>query len=374
MSEDYSIQPYKTGDEKGIVKLLDLVFDGWPRFDIECSPIDHWKWKYLDNPYAQSKTHGPIVVAKSGEKIIGCMNSILHPKKIGKKIFLTRNGHDLAVHPDFRRRGIHNNMHELIKSLSIEYGVTLSPRFSLNPILIRARERNKEVYKVFPHEVQEYVKINDVGLHLSKMRDVDFKKKLGIYLLKYYNKIKTFLKTSGINKYGFDILNIDVFDDRINLLWNDVKDHYYYITKKTKDYLNWRYCDGRGGKYLISIAEDNDRILGYIVTRINLIDRTYPRGYVVDLLTLSDRLDVANALIENAINYFHNNEVNIVMYLSIQKHPYNKLFMKNEFMFTRKKYKVFYELYSPINNGCLYDFKFSPAGKTSFTYGDFDGI
>ena len=38
------IRQYLPGDEKGIVRLLDLVFNGWPSFDLECSKIDHWYW------------------------------------------------------------------------------------------------------------------------------------------------------------------------------------------------------------------------------------------------------------------------------------------------------------------------------------------
>jgi hypothetical protein len=47
---DFVVRPYQAGDEKEIVELLRMVFDGWPHFDLNCSSVDHWKWKHLDKP------------------------------------------------------------------------------------------------------------------------------------------------------------------------------------------------------------------------------------------------------------------------------------------------------------------------------------
>ena len=38
-------------DVYGIVDLLEGAFGEWPNFSIECSPVDHWLWKYVANPY-----------------------------------------------------------------------------------------------------------------------------------------------------------------------------------------------------------------------------------------------------------------------------------------------------------------------------------
>ena len=45
---DYNIREYEPGEEEQIVSLLDIVFDEWPSFDINCSKMDFWKRKYLD--------------------------------------------------------------------------------------------------------------------------------------------------------------------------------------------------------------------------------------------------------------------------------------------------------------------------------------
>ena len=76
--------------------------------------------------------------------------------------------------------------------------------------------------------------------------------------------------------------------------------------------MNWRFCDSRGGNYVVKMAEENGSILGYIILRINKIREDYPIGYIVDLLTLPERLDVVSDLISNSVNYFDVNDVNAI--------------------------------------------------------------
>ncbi|MBD3205917.1 hypothetical protein GF319_06190, partial [Candidatus Bathyarchaeota archaeon] len=47
---EYETRLYKEGDEEGIIPLLELVFDSWPRFDLSCSKREHWIWKFVDTP------------------------------------------------------------------------------------------------------------------------------------------------------------------------------------------------------------------------------------------------------------------------------------------------------------------------------------
>ncbi len=62
---------YHEGDEQEIVDLLSLIFHDWPHFDLNCSSLEHWIWKYVDNSTKISK----VVVAKENGKIVGCHHS-----------------------------------------------------------------------------------------------------------------------------------------------------------------------------------------------------------------------------------------------------------------------------------------------------------
>ena len=68
MDDSITIRQYQEGDEKEIVELLRLAFNGWPNFDLPCTPLEHWQWKYKDNP--QNKIIASI--AESEGRIVGC--------------------------------------------------------------------------------------------------------------------------------------------------------------------------------------------------------------------------------------------------------------------------------------------------------------
>ena len=80
MATDHVVRPYKPGDEDQIIQLLDVVFDGWPHFNIPCTPLEHWEWKYLDNP---RKKYFASVAEVDG-RIVGCCHSIPVRIKIGE--------------------------------------------------------------------------------------------------------------------------------------------------------------------------------------------------------------------------------------------------------------------------------------------------
>jgi hypothetical protein len=102
MEKYFIIRPYRHGDEEEINQLLDTVFKGWPHFYLNCSPLDHWRWKFEENPLKKIS----IAVSESDDSIIGCAHLTLQNIKIGSKNLLCFQTVDTVVHPDFRRMGL----------------------------------------------------------------------------------------------------------------------------------------------------------------------------------------------------------------------------------------------------------------------------
>ena len=93
----WTLRSYQDGDEAEILKLWRQVF----RRD---RSIDHWNWKFKNNPYA--KAQAVLACSDPDGKIIGQYTSM--PVKlnyIGKPL-LACQGLDLMVHPDYRYQGI----------------------------------------------------------------------------------------------------------------------------------------------------------------------------------------------------------------------------------------------------------------------------
>jgi len=62
-----------------------------------------------------------------------------------------------------------------------------------------------------------------------------------------------------------------------------------------------------------------------MVLRIDRHQQDYPIGYIVDLLTLPNRLDVAMALVENAVSYLMGHHINMILCMFMKNHPYEAI-------------------------------------------------
>jgi len=366
LKKDYTVRPYRQGDEEDIVQLLQLVFNGWPHLDLKCSSLDFWRWKYQDKVLDRKI----ISVAEINNKIIGSTHPRLLKIKMFDKIVLCSLGGDVAVHLDFRNIGVWKNLREFSNEAKKKAGVQYSYLVTGNPIVIKAFMRSKN-YNLFPTSLVNLVRIKDIDQQLQMMPAKNSSlKKLGFHAAKILNDISNTIHGSESVKQDLTIAETDNFDERINGFWEEVSNQYDFIVERRRDYLNWRYCDPRCGDFIIKIAEYEGQILGYSVLRINRFLIDYPVGYIVDLLTLSNRPDVSEALAADAISYFDNNDVNIINYQVVKGHPYERILKKQGFLNSRIKIHLFY---NPLGNKDeIRKLKTSPENRIYVSWADHD--
>ena len=339
MNKDFTIRSYRPGDEKEIVPLLELVFDGWPKIDLYCAPLDYWKWKFEGNPIRKRF----ITVAESEDEIIGCLHVIPLRIKIGENVYLCSTAVDFAVHPDFRGIGVSREIGHLSEERRREAGIELDYHITGNPILIRSFSKRKPK---FPYNIVNLVRIKDISKQLEAMPlNNAWLMKLGFHTTKLFNNFRNAIKGAPKNN-DLNISEVDSFSERIDEFGKDISSHYKFIVERYQEYLNWRYCDPLAGDFIVKQVEENDRILGYSVCRINRYRQDYPIGYIVDLLTLPDRLDAADALASDAARYFDEKGINIINYQVVKGHPLETILKRYGFLDSRIKLHLFYTLTS----------------------------
>jgi hypothetical protein len=104
------------------------------------------------------------------------------------------------------------------------------------------------------------------------------------------------------------------------------------IQERSPQYLNWRYADPRGGRFMIRVAAEGDQVLGFAVT-----SSSGDRGYMVDLLALPGRTDVARSLIDDATMVLDATEdVSHTICWLPTHHPYYSLMRSAGFIESRK--------------------------------------
>jgi len=366
MKNKYIKRKYSPGDEEEIVHLLQIGFNGWPQFDLSCSSLDHWRWKYLDNP-----TNVKIInLTKNKNRIIACQHGLCRKVKIGEESFLCSSFCDHTVHPDFRRQGISEELVKINIRQSKEIGVQFIYFDTAHPTLIK---RHSKTDSRFPHPIIRLGRILDITKHLriGPQRN-SFLIKLGFHTSKLVNKLRKTTNRFESLSQDLHISEISNFDDNIDIFWDKIRTYYSFIVERNKKYLNWRYCNHRSGDYLIRQVEDDGQLLGYSVLRINRYHNEYPVGFIVDLLAIPQRLDIADTLVADAVNYFDENDINAIFCLVVKNHPYERIFKKYSFLEGRKKPNIFYNALKL--KAKLSDLRMASASKVHFSYGDRDSI
>jgi GNAT superfamily N-acetyltransferase len=351
---------YEKDDEISLVELLDLVFDAGPWKDLDCSHLDHWRWRYEDNPLGE-----PIVsIAELDGKIIGCSHAMIRELKLGEKIYLHTSGGDAAVHPKYRGQGIYNRLKRQLKVIEEDLGIYYHTAISTNPIIMARNIRHK--VPRFPHHFVGLVKTSKLKKHLGYMRNTR-----GKYLVEkiahaqYSGNIK-------VPKQNFvHIDKIQEFDSNFNKLWDQVAPGYDRIVKKTSEYLNWRYADPRGGQYEIFAVTDDSEALGFIVLRIRRPPFvSAPEGYLVEIVTHQDDDCTAKLLFSHAVKIFKENGIDTIHYWGILGNSHTELLKKMGFART-KDFMIVYRKYLP--EGLLQLETTSPK-RIHMVQGDFDHI
>lgn len=361
MEEEFITRVYRIGDEKQIVNLLDTVFNGWPKFDLQCSKLDHWRWKYIDSP---TKTHTTIVTEDNG-KIIAVDNSVHKFIKVFDDTVKMGFGADTAIHPDYQGNKIYNKMNEFKKEA--RSGIQ-SFWISGNPILIEWAKKRKRAH--FSETYRDFLWVDNIDLHIEQRGDSNSRAFLKKGYLTAY-KLKNKLNSEKITEKHI-IEDIEIFDKRFLDFWNKIKYDYDFIVEKTPNYLNWRYRDTRGGDYIIKVTTLKNSITGYIVLRINKYNRDYNEGYIMELHGLPNYPLVKKQLILNALEYFKENKVNCIHSIAFKTSIEAKLLKQFGFIPHLDDHYIFFSTEHTLNN--FEKLVNTPADKINFNYGVTDSI
>jgi GNAT superfamily N-acetyltransferase len=351
MSKDYSVRSYSSGDEERIVSLCNTVFPNWSKRELKHGLLEFWRWKYLDGPnYVNTN-----VVAESNDKIIGCNLSYSIYLKLGKEELFSEVAGDLAVDPDYRRMGVSRTMGGLRREVHIENGVRVALHYTTNPIVIKNSINQKR--PPFPTKFEKYFFV----LNPARYFKDNFWKKIAYRVFLNFNKLR-----QG-SRAQVKIKQITAFNDQIDEFWNNIKDDYNFIIKRDQEYLNWRYCDDRAGNYTIFIAQENERIIGYLV--LGIIDKD---AFIADIIAIKNQEAIYNTLISHALNNLKQENIALISVWAIKGHAIEKSFIGNGFLARGNEVYLFF---NRKFEGIEFDWlKNEPVNSLHLAFGDSDII
>jgi hypothetical protein len=244
--------------------------------------------------------------------------------------FVGGQGVDNAVHEDFRRLGVFSRMNRLMNEHRLKRGEALGYGVSNNPIVTKTWKKLDMSLHVLP--VIFFLWINDFErfAEAHPMRYTQLKK-IGYKILRTYNRMQKSFERS-VEGGGFSINKITHFDDNVDELWLEASKGFDYIIERRSDYLNWRYCDPRGGSYEVLAATESGGMIGYAALRVDRYREDYPIGHVADVLALPERIGVVDSLLEESFRIFNEAGVNEAYCWMSLGHPYKRALERRGFL------------------------------------------
>jgi GNAT superfamily N-acetyltransferase len=368
MAQPITIRKYEPGDEQGIVELLELVFDGWPHFDLPCTPLEHWKWKYLDNPY--EKRTIPVVTV--GDKVVCTNHGLTRRIVLFGKTFLCSQGTDLAVQPDYRRMGLYTKASEYKSQSYKDNGFSITWAVTGNPIVFDSNINRGRGGS--PHKVSTLVRVNNVDLHFKmKGREDDFVKRMGAKVLKGSRELsQLFSNTASKDRVNYKFIDVNDFDTSFSSFWERARSSYDMIFDRNSVFMNWRYLDRRAGSFKIIAAKADRDWLGYIVYKVNHFNKNYPEAYIADILTLPERRDLASDLIEEVSRRLDREGLNATYSWAVEDSFYLDVLQRAGFLNSR--YHPYF-IFQNINLNSEWEelYKIKP-GKMCVQFSDSDEV
>ena len=273
-----------------------------------------------------------------GGELVGCLHVIPVEFMGVQGVDKCAIGVDFAVHPDYRGMGISSKLSKAINGSLLAAGFKFSYSITSHPrVISRALKSNL----CFKGKIMNYVRLVDIDKQLKAMpMKRGWVTKAGYEVLRGLNTIRNSLRP----KTSFKDISV-VEDNRFGLeiiaLWEQVSGFYDFMLKRDLDYLNWRYCDSRGGGYQIRKAYEGDVLLGYCVFRANRFREEYPVGYVLDLVVVPYRVDVACSLIGEVARFFDEAGVNLVNVMVMEDAWFIDALRINGFLNSRVQMNVY---------------------------------
>lgn len=299
---------YSEGDEHEIVNLLKLCFEEWNRYK---DPFNYWKWKWIDSPNGYT-----IIYIKHDEKIVAITHIMYLETKIGNSLLKTSYSDDLATHPDYRGKGLYKELRDLIDNEEPKRGSEII--FSINTHPATIYSNFKRGRSVIPHKIEQMTLIKNPFLHFKKI-NLKYSRlyACGFSLYKLLNSICNIFKGFKYDNI-YQITKITHFNKRYDVFWDNIKEDYKVIGVKDSKFLNWRYSDKRGGDHYIYEISEKNNILGLMVMEIRN-NNGYKTGYILELLTLKDRIDIMVNLMENLKEEMLKLEINTINFKTTSK-------------------------------------------------------
>jgi len=280
-------------DLAACVGLLETAFPRWPSQEIEVPPAEYLRWKLeIPGPEAAS-----VHLLEAGGELVAFATYLPRWYRVFGERYRVNDGVDAAVDPAWQGQGLYRRRRDL-KSEQLDPDYDFTVVFSRNERVLTYRgRRGRAEDDGQPRVLRRFNRV--------------WKTAAAGGARSWWERILATMAISGLRAWSWvrnrpvrfergalaswDLREVERFDERVDELFERSLEQFDWIQERTAAWLNWRYTDPRNAMYRMAAAEAEGELLGYVVFR-----ESRGHGYVLDLLAVPGRLDVAESLLDLA--------------------------------------------------------------------------
>lgn len=283
--EDVIVREYREGDEAEIGRLFNEVFE-------TSRSLEEWHWKFRDNPAGVKM----ISVAEAAGAVVGHYANMVLRFRYRDRVVTVAMPVDNFIVPAYRggMKGVQKRLFDFQEvfwdRLWFGFGFPNEAHYIVGKRVLHYKDVG---------EIQVLFKRLDPRLLVR-----DRFPWLPPYLLKCAQALSgAWLRASSGNPgvetaAGVRTRIAERFDERVDALWDRVKDRHKVICVRDRKYLDWRFRKP-GADYRIVLAEKGGELAGYAVTLARR-GKDAVEGYIVDVLA-DGTPGAASALVRRSV-------------------------------------------------------------------------
>ena len=241
-------------------------------------------------------------------------------------------GADSSTHPEYRGRGIYNQMRDFENERASAWadGTFTVTR---NPGVLRRVERlGLDLARTAAPRVLVRV-FNPKALARLRATAGSSTPEVVLHGALTAHRLGGFLQRASKRTPSEEwaLARVERFDGGFDELFEDAAQAFRFIKIRSAHYLAWRYLDSRGGEYETYAAFAEGAVLGYIALKIE-----NDRGYILDILARPERDDVVRSLLRRAAARFKQAHLTAAECWIPPSHPYRRLLRRSGYFDTRR--------------------------------------
>jgi GNAT superfamily N-acetyltransferase len=263
------------------------------------------EWLAFKNPFAgQEPTY---FIAEVDDLIVAHLGRMPTIFVINGRLEKGYYMHDLYVHPEYRKKGMGFFLTMSLYKTVEESSDSFCCLIWTSPLNLEFQRRRGY------HELQAhaYVKILNPQDKIRKWLKPKMLIKPTIPVLKIFLAVLDLLFVRPIPVRA-KILKIERFDEAYND-WRQNVIHKFGIQPfKADSYLNWKMIDRPFSRTEVFAAKENDQLKGFLILSSNNCNGIQ-EGIIVDLITDPNDEKTISDLIQKAVEYFYNQQMNSIL-------------------------------------------------------------